>query len=164
LRGVGPTRPWPDWRAGWAPEFYDRQTSLTVAADVYSMASLIFTLIEGEPPPRDNEVSAGRILERTDYSANLVTAVLRGIERNPALRPQTLREFEERAFGDELTETRRAKTARREWIPAAVTAEASRLTKAGGGLIARSTARARAEVAPFVARRRAKPEPASVFE
>lgn len=102
LRGMGPPRPGPDEAGVFAPEFAQRQQPLTVAADVYALAALLFSLLRAGPPSCfDDEGSIEAALRSVDparCSSRLSEALILGLSRDPAQRPPSVGELKEMAF------------------------------------------------------------------
>ncbi len=103
LHGMGPQRPGRDDAGVFAPEFTERQRPLSVAADVYALATLMFSLIGAGPDSCfGDEEAIEAALKKADpgrCSDQLRAALILGLKFDPAERPQSIGRFEELAFG-----------------------------------------------------------------
>ncbi|HXZ67091.1 MAG TPA: hypothetical protein VEH07_00725, partial [Alphaproteobacteria bacterium] len=109
LRGVGPKRPGRKDGRLFAPEFAERQKSLTHAADIYALAALIFSLLRLDASLDDERAVEAALLaaDSKRCSVRLQGALIASLKRDPDTRPQSIADFERLAFG---VETKAART------------------------------------------------------
>ncbi len=79
------------------PELYDRGAIPQPRADVYSLAATLYVLLTGEPPPKSVERYRVHLVppqqKNPQISDRVNAAIVKGLEYDAALRPQTMREW-----------------------------------------------------------------------